>query len=745
MSNNLYDNQLKIVMFSFKYKILFTFISIINVSPVFTQNFAEVANVKGVDLAGQKDGGHVWVDFNNDGYLDLIANTGRDGFFGSGTRVYFSNADPNSDNITLTDVTVTHAQGLIAGGDPTHRAVVCGDFNNDGYIDIACNGNTRLDIYLNQGIDGIPNYSFGDAVNQEANYSYNAGDGVIGGMNVEGMAWADVDSDGWLDLIIDNHGNGTEILTKQTSSNPCNTGFDYSDGSVIGLINGNVTGDYLTVGDINSDGFVDILVRKEDAGESLYINNGDGTFTLNPNIIEQANNGNKGGAIMCDFDNDGDLDIFWSDAGSNVIYENLGGNPITFNIHSEGTIVGGFSGINPTEIIDGCACGDIDLDGDIDLFLSGNGGTSYLYKNDLSNGNVFDFIQDNGGINVNANGESCSLVDFDNDGDLDIYVQIHNNTNQLWRSDLITNTSPSSDLDFLRVKVLMQEPYQIYNNPLGRDYIGAQVFVRRTVTDGGGLIGMREVNGGRGHGSQDPMTLHFGLPDGADIDYEIEVKFPNVNGITRTITEVVTPSNFNNHLVIFAIAAEDFSASACNDVVALPIELISFEGKTESNYVRLDWKTLTEKNNSHFTIFRSSDAKTFEEITTIDGNGDSNIPIEYTFLDKNPINGINYYYLKQYDFDGRESSSRIVNINVSNSTFKLYPNPTKTRVYLEHGKNEIQEINIFSNRGKFIKKMQLNKNDTDVLELDLGSLDSGLYIVKIQTKYTIITQKLIIE
>ena len=120
--------------------------------PFFAQTtFTEVANSRGIDMDGNKDGGFTFADFNADGYLDLMLNTFVDDA-NHRSRLYFNSGPPN---FTFTDVTTTHAQGLIASGlagsSVMERSAVAGDLNNDGYPDFIRNANVRLELYLNNG------------------------------------------------------------------------------------------------------------------------------------------------------------------------------------------------------------------------------------------------------------------------------------------------------------------------------------------------------------------------------------------------------------------------------------------------------------------------------------------------------------------------------------------------------------------------------------------------------------------
>jgi FG-GAP-like repeat/Secretion system C-terminal sorting domain/ASPIC and UnbV len=718
-----------------KFALLLFLICIHHISKA--QSFSNVAGTVGLALGGNKDGGHTWGDFNNDGCLDVIVNTNNNT---GRTRLYTSNCNSNPDLVSFTDITSTHAAGLLSN--TLERSVVCADYNNDGYLDFARNTSGRIEIYLNKGPSASPAYSFGNA-SQAANYVIT--NAQLGGLNSEGMAWTDVNGDGWIDLVFDNHNNGTKVFRKDVGTDPCTSGFTLLGDAATGLITSTGDGDYLVAGDLNDDGWADLLVRKRDANEDLYINDGDGTYTLNTNFAEVADNGNKGGVAFCDFDNDGDLDIFWTDASRNVIYQNLGGNPLTFTIHTEGTGAGQ-TGINPTEEIDDCACGDVDLDGDVDVYLSSNGGAGYLYRNDLNNGNAFKFVQNNASINTGgANGESCSWVDYDRDGDLDLYVNHNGSNNQLWRNDLINTSGASSPLNFLKVKVLLQNPSTVNTIQLQRHAIGALVIVRRLPADGGAIVGMREVNGGRGHGSQDPNVLHFGLPDGPAITYEVTVKFPNINGQRVSVVSQVRPDALTAQTFIVARATDEYGFTACNNDITLPIRLLHFDAKMIENNVILEWKTASEINNSHFVIERSADGTNFDAIGQMDGLGNSNAIQQYRYLDSQPLSGISYYRLKQVDFDDNFSYSPLVAVqNTKKQTF-VYPNPTKENLYIEIPSDEIAslQIQLFDMQGKLLPAPIWEVSEKDEIKLNL-QLNAGFYILKITTAERSIKERIFI-
>jgi len=85
----------------------------------------------------------------------------------------------------------------------------------------------------------------------------------------------------------------------------------------------------------------------------------------------------------------------------------------------------------------------------------------------------------------------------------------------------------------------------------------------------------------------------------------------------------------------------------------LPIELNSFSAEAADHSIELKWETATETNNDFFTIERSPDVQNWEIIGYVDGAGNSNRPLSYSFTDSQPLDGISYYRLKQTDYDGK--------------------------------------------------------------------------------------------
>ncbi|MEM9887574.1 MAG: lamin tail domain-containing protein [Bacteroidota bacterium] len=101
-----------------------------------------------------------------------------------------------------------------------------------------------------------------------------------------------------------------------------------------------------------------------------------------------------------------------------------------------------------------------------------------------------------------------------------------------------------------------------------------------------------------------------------------------------------------------------------DDGLLLPVELSSFTGKRTTQSIQLNWTTASESNNSHFEIERSHNSKTFQAIGKVMGAGNSLAQSAYTFADQQPLKGMNYYRLRQVDFDGKYEYSEVVVVNM---------------------------------------------------------------------------------
>ena len=170
----------------------------------------------------------------------------------------------------------------------------------------------------------------------------------------------------------------------------------------------------------------------------------------------------------------------------------------------------------------------------------------------------------------------------------------------------------------------------------------------------------------------------------------------------------------------------------------LPVELISFTVAQISDLAVLKWETASESDNDYFEIQKSMNGKEFSILGTVEGSGNSNKKVSYSFTDKDLSSGLTYYRLKQMDFDGTMTLSNVILLNavVNSEGFKIYPNPTKDIINIfsmAEWNNEISlKVSDLFGREVLNKKYPYKKK-AENLHLDLYNLSSGTYLLKIQS------------
>ncbi|WP_342088401.1 T9SS type A sorting domain-containing protein [Dyadobacter sp. OTU695] len=160
----------------------------------------------------------------------------------------------------------------------------------------------------------------------------------------------------------------------------------------------------------------------------------------------------------------------------------------------------------------------------------------------------------------------------------------------------------------------------------------------------------------------------------------------------------------------------------------LPVALISFDGKSENNQTKLTWKTTSETNNKGFEIERSVDARAFETIGFVDGNGDSKEVNTYYFTDLNPLTN-SYYRLKQLDHDGKFEYSKVIAVKSGNANVCVYPNPAQEYLIVS-GIGNAQMVSILDQTGRVVMKRQVAEKQ----RIGISKLTTGVYTVMLDGK-----------
>ena len=167
----------------------------------------------------------------------------------------------------------------------------------------------------------------------------------------------------------------------------------------------------------------------------------------------------------------------------------------------------------------------------------------------------------------------------------------------------------------------------------------------------------------------------------------------------------------------------------------LPVSLLAYSVKTESNAIKIDWSTASELNSSYFCIERSNDGKTFTEIQKIKAAGISSVVRRYSATDFLTFSGDVYYRLSQTDLDGKTTVLGIKKLQAglrAKSIFNIYPNPSAGTEFMVSGVYGLRKVRINNSVGKIVYQNTLMFNaDTQIIQFD-GRLAPGVYVVEIE-------------
>jgi enediyne biosynthesis protein E4 len=483
--------------------------------------------------------GVAFYDYDQDGWLDIFLVNGwrLDGFPAGQeptTHLFKNNRDG-----TFTDVTAK--AGLVHHG--WGQGVCIGDYDNDGYDDLFVSYFGKNVLYHNNG-DG----TFTDVTDR-------AGVGGNGKRWNTGCAFVDYDRDGKLDLFVANYIDMDLATAPVPESGPClykgvlvacgppglkggkniffhnngdGTFTDVSESSGI-LSSGGTYGLGVLTADFDNDGWPDIFVANDSAPSSLYMNKKNRKFedtaivagcALSPDGKPQAGMG----VSAADYDLDGNLDIVKTNFAGDTpsLYHNLGG------ANFEDTTFAAGLGAHTKFLGWGCGFFDFDNDGWADILIcnghvypeveqltmeAGYAQQKLLYRN-MRNGKFEEVTEMAGpGITNPVAARGCAFGDFDNDGDLDVVVNVVNGMPQLLRCD------SSSGNNWIKLKLV--------GTKSNRSGIGARV-ICSTVFPGESKphTQIDEVRSGGSYFSQSDLRLTFGLGKAEKVD-SIEIQWPS--------------------------------------------------------------------------------------------------------------------------------------------------------------------------------------------------------------------------
>ncbi len=184
---------------------------------------------------------------------------------------------------------------------------------------------------------------------------------------------------------------------------------------------------------------------------------------------------------------------------------------------------------------------------------------------------------------------------------------------------------------------------------------------------------------------------------------------------------------------------------------ALPVQLVSFSAKLINNEVLLNWETATEVNNFGFEIQRKTSGS-WQSIAFVNGKGNSNSPVFYSYIDKNLIDGTLFLYrLKQIDNDGKYQYLEIQQVKFTPSKFVVlqnYPNPFNpvTRIEYQLPAESDVILKVYNILGSEIMSLRGGEQKAGIHEfvLNLEKFPSGTYIYKIFADDFVQTKKMLL-
>ncbi len=251
------------------------------------------------------------------------------------------------------------------------------------------------------------------------------------------------------------------------------------------------------------------------------------------------------------------------------------------------------------------------------------------------------------------------------------------------------------------------------------------------------------------------VQLYYGPNDGVtDINYVTTVKTIGTGtewfDIGGTATANTTGSITSGYFTTFSKFTLGNLVGGTNP---LPVELVEFTAAPSKDKVKLSWITASEVNNDFFTIEKSKDALTFEEVARVKGSGTTNSMMEYDCLDEKPHPGTSYYRLKQTDFDGTTEYSelRSVNFRTKDNEVYVYPNPaTQEGFTIVSSNQEIRQVSVtlVDATGKLVLSNDLSSGSGGMIQVMFDAerqLAAGFYTLLLRDGNQFSSMKIVIQ
>jgi len=509
------------------------------------------------------------------------------------------------------------------------------------------------------------------------------------------MAMADFNGDGKVDIAV---GNDYMFATSTNGMAVLLNNGDHTYSAPILYLSGTMILD-VSVGDMDGDGDIDMAVLVDYQDQAIVLlNNGNGVFSVSNSYVTGSN---PTGISMGDFNNDGHPD---------VVVSNLYGQSISvFLNNGNGTLAAGvgYTSGDARQV----AVGDLNNDGYLDIAVS-NGS-----ENSVS---VF-LNKQNGTFNAKVSYPTGNYAHYVTIGDLD-----GNGLNDL----VVTNRADNTISTLKNTGAGVFAPHVVYN--VG-DYPVAPA-IGDLNSDGKADIVVANNNSSNISILLNNGTGTFNAQTVSPMPYSArEAVIRDLNGDGKN--DLIVISNNGNTGVV--------SVMINNGV--LPVSLIDFTAKADGNHAKLQWQTASELNNKGFEIYRRGEDVPFVKIgEQLPATGEQSSISTYTFTDKQPLNGTNYYKLLQIDNDGEttEQGIRSLKFSIQASAIQLYPNPTDDEINVSFGDGNLTSVKLIDVNGKVLQYIKVNDAETS-RKISLVNYPAGVYFVQLIGKHHMESKKVI--
>jgi hypothetical protein len=181
-------------------------------------------------------------------------------------------------------------------------------------------------------------------------------------------------------------------------------------------------------------------------------------------------------------------------------------------------------------------------------------------------------------------------------------------------------------------------------------------------------------------------------------------------------------------------------------ICPVPVTLISFTATVQNRQVKLNWQTSAEINNAYFIVERSTDGINYSGIGRVNGHGTSTIQHNYSLIDPQPSDGINYYRLRQVDIDGLFSYSEIrtATLNKPETITAYYNSQSNTIVISFSEKHETLQGRLYSTNGQLISASNITEQEL-LHNMKLPVLSSGIYVLQLVNETTRYSKRIMIS